>query len=95
MFKEKIYNTYGIDNVSITLVAETPKEPSNIHHMKDILMFTIGGIVIAIFIILLINFLDNTIKSPNDIEELGLNILAEFPEIKEMKQVDGNKGGNK
>ena len=94
VFKEKIYNTYGIDNVSITLVAEIPKEPSNIHHMKDILMFTIVGIVIAIFIIILINFLDNSIKTASDIEELGLNILAEFPEIKEMKSFDGNKGGS-
>lgn len=95
VFKEKIYNTYGIDNVSITLVAEIPKEPSNIHHMKDILMFTIVGIVIAIFSIILINFLDNSIKTASDIEELGLNILAEFPEIKEIKSFDGNKGGNK
>ena len=94
VFKEKIYNTYGIDNVSITLVAEIPKEPSNIHHAKDILMFTIGGLVIAIFIILLVNFLDNSIKTASDIEDLGLNILAEFPEIKEMKSFDGNKGGS-
>ena len=92
VFKEKIHTTYGIDNVSITLEAQTPKEPSNVNHIKDIIMFATIGIILSIGIILLINFLDNSIKSTNDIESLGINILAEFPDIKHSKA--GNKGGN-
>ena len=95
VFKEKIYNTYGIDNVSITGIAETPEKPSNIHHTKDLLIFVIGGIVLSLIIIILINLLDNTIKTPADIEEtLGLSILAEFPEIKNVKAFGNNEGGN-
>ena len=70
-----------IANVSIVDEAETTGIPSNINHKKDMLIFLVGGIVVAVALVLLINMLDNSIKSSADIEKtLNLNILAEIPE---------------
>lgn len=81
VFSKRIADIYKIDNVSIIDEAETTGIPSNINHKKDMLIFLVGGIVIAVALVLLINMLDNSIKSSTDIERvLNLNILAEIPE---------------
>lgn len=81
VFSKRIADIYKIDNVSIIDEAETTGIPSNINHKKDMLIFLVGGIVVAVALVLLINMLDNSIKSSTDIERaLNLNILAEIPE---------------
>ena len=81
LFSKRIADIYKIDNVSIVDEAETTGIPSNINHKKDMLLFLVGGIVVAVALVLLINMLDNSIKSSTDIERaLNLNILAEIPE---------------
>lgn len=81
VFSKRIADIYKIDNVSIVDEAETTGIPSNINHKKDMLIFLVGGIVVAVALVLLINMLDNSIKSSTDIERaLNLNILAEIPE---------------
>lgn len=81
VFSKKVEEIYKIDNINIVDKAEVPDKPSNIHHAKDIILFAIGGFVLAIGIIFLINLLDTTVKSANDIDStLGLLVLAEVPE---------------
>lgn len=81
VFSKKVEEIYKIDNINIVDKAEVPEKPSNIHHAKDIILFAIGGFVLAIGIIFLINLLDTTVKSANDIDStLGLLVLAEVPE---------------
>ena len=81
VFSKRVADIYKIDNVSIVDEAETTGIPSNINHKKDMLIFLVGGIVVAVALVLLINMLDNSIKSSTDIERaLNLNILAEIPE---------------
>ena len=60
--------------------AKVPTAPSNINHVKDILMFAAGGIVLAIIYVVVANLLDNTVKSSSDIEKaIGINVIAEIP----------------
>lgn len=81
VFSKRVADIYKIDNVSIVDEAETTGIPSNINHKKDMLIFLVGGIVVAVALVLLINMLDNSIKNSSDIERaLNLNILAEIPE---------------
>lgn len=81
VFSKRVAEIYKIDNVSIVDEAETTGIPSNINHKKDMLIFLVGGIVVAVALVLLINMLDNSIKNSSDIERaLNLNILAEIPE---------------
>lgn len=81
VFSKKVEEIYKIDNVNIVDKAEVPEKPSNINHAKDLIMFAIGGFVLAVVIIFLINLLDTTVKSASDIESsIDLLVLAEIPE---------------
>ena len=40
VFSEKIVEIYNISNIYLLDRAETPEKPSNINHMKDIVIFT-------------------------------------------------------
>ena len=80
VFSEKIADIYKINNVYVVDKAEADTNPSNINHTKDIVIFMFVGLVIACGYVLLINMLDNTIKSEADIEKItGLKVLAAIP----------------
>lgn len=80
VFSAKIAEIYKINNVYVVDKAETSEEPSNINHAKDIIIFMFIGIVVAGIYVLIINMLDNTIKSETDIEKItGLKTLASIP----------------
>ena len=80
VFTEKVKEIYNIQNVQIVDTAETPNSPSNISHKKDIAIFTLVGAVVAVGYVLILNMLDTTIKSAEDVEKLlGLPVLASIP----------------
>lgn len=80
VFSEKIADIYKINNVYVVDRAEVSETPSNINHAKDIIIFMFIGIVIACGYVLLINMLDNTVKTEADIEKItGLKVLAAIP----------------
>lgn len=81
VFSEKIEDIYKINNVYVVDEAKVDEIPSNVNHIKDIIIFTFIGIVIACAYTLLMNMLDNTIKTETDIEKLtGLMVLASIPD---------------
>ena len=80
VFSDKIADIYKINNVYVVDKAETSEVPSNINHTKDIVIFMFIGIVIACGYVLLVNMLDNTVKTEADIEKItGLKVLASIP----------------
>ena len=80
VFSEKIAEIYKINNVYVVDKAEANSTPSNISHTKDIIIFMFIGLVIACGYILLVNMLDNTVKTEADIEKItGLKVLASIP----------------
>ena len=71
---------YGMENVYIVDEAEIETEPYNVNHIKDVVIFAFVGIVIASMYVLIINMLDTTIKSSQDIEKITeLTVLASIP----------------
>lgn len=77
VFSEKIVDIYNISNVYIVDKAEVTTEPSNINHIKCVIIFAMVGMVIAVIYVLLSNLLDNTIKTEEDVEETtDLLVLA-------------------
>ena len=69
-----------MENIKPLDDAQVPTAPSNINHVKDLLIFLAGGIVVAIIYVVLANLLDNTVKNSNDIEKaIGINVIAEIP----------------
>lgn len=72
-----------VQNIRVIDKALVPEEPIK----PNIILYTgvLGalGLMLAIFIILLIDFLDNTIKDENDVEkQLGLNVIGVIPLFK-------------
>lgn len=81
VFSEKITDIYRINNVYVLDKAVVSENPSNINHLKDIVIFAFIGVVIACGYALLANMLDNTVKTEADIEKLtGLTVLATIPD---------------
>ena len=69
------------NNVYVLDKAMVSENPSNINHLKDIVIFAFIGVVIACGYALLANMLDNTVKTEADIEKLtGLTVLATIPD---------------
>ncbi len=85
VFTQKVKEIYNINNVQIVDKAEMSTEPSNINHVKDIIMFASIGIVIAIIYVIVANMLDTTIKTAEDVEiAYNIPVLASIPMIKHL-----------
>lgn len=80
VFGEKIVEIYNISNVYLLDRAEANAVPSNINHMKDVVIFAFIGLVIAAVYVLIANMLDNTIKTEQDVEAtIELLVLSSIP----------------
>lgn len=80
VFGEKIVEIYNISNVYLLDRAEANAVPSNINHMKDVVIFAFIGLVIAAVYVLLANMLDNTIRTEQDVEATTeLLVLSSIP----------------
>ena len=94
VFTAKVAEIYNINNVHVVDKAEVSKTPYNINHIKDLIIFAFIGVVIAAAKILLMNMLDNTVKTEQDIEHAtGMMVLAQIPKINENNKK--GKGGKR
>lgn len=76
---EEVMKDSGV-SVSTVYEAALPTSPSSPNISKNTLIGFAAGIIIAVAIILLRFILDDTIKSPDDIERyLNLSVLASIP----------------
>lgn len=93
VFTEKVKEIYKINNVHILDEAEVSNEPSNINHMRDIVIFSFIGVVIAVGYVLIANMLDTTIKTQEDVEKgFGVPVIALIPL---MESFEIEKGGRR
>lgn len=96
VFTEKVKDIYNIDNVQIVDEAEVANMPSNINHEKDVIIFTFIGLVIAVCYVLIVNMLDTTVKTAEDIENgFKVPVLASIPIYETDIQKIKGKGGRK
>lgn len=84
VFTKKVGEIYHINNVYIVDEAESSYIPYNINHIKDILIFIAIGFVFSISYVLIVNLLDTTIKTAEDVEkQLEVTVLASIPVLKD------------
>lgn len=96
VFTDKIKQYYNIENVQIVDVAEKDEKPSNINHKKDVAIFAVIGIVVAAAYVLILNMLDSTVKTLDDIEkELKLTVLSAIPICDTELQKNKKRGGKR
>ena len=81
------------DAVNTVEEGNLPMEPSSPSTLKNSVIGGMLGVLIAIGVIMLIFVLDDTIKTPDDVEHyLGLNVLTSIPiqeGVKKSKKVKG------
>ncbi|MEM1502833.1 YveK family protein [Domibacillus sp. 8LH] len=79
VFQEDIVKIMNVDNVSILAAAEVGENPSPVkpQPLLNIAIAMVVGLMVGIGLAFLLEYLDNTIKSEQDIEKtLGLPVLG-------------------
>ena len=81
VFAKEAIRIADANGVEVIDKAQTPVNPVSPNKKMNILIAGVLGVMIGLFIIILIEFLNNKIKTPQDIEkELGLPLLGVIPE---------------
>jgi capsular exopolysaccharide synthesis family protein len=78
----RLAETTSVDSVIVVEPADVPRDPVKPRKYLNTLLASVVGCMLALGIAFLIEYLDDTIKSPSDITEvLGLSSLAIIPRI--------------
>ena len=73
VFQKEINEMMEVDNVSTIDVAKVPGSPVSPNKLMNIAIATVLGMMVSVGLVFVIEFLDRTYKTPNDIERhLGL-----------------------
>lgn len=92
VFIQRAAELYNINNIRVLDEAKEEEQPSNVNHLKDLVIFTAIGIIVSVGYILVINMLDNSVKSADEIERnLKVPVLATIP----IKQNSKKRGGGR
>jgi len=83
IFERDLPDIFNFDNVSILAPALIPRNPVSPRLTINAGIGFLVGIMFGIFIVLLLEFLDKTIKTEHEIEDLvNLPVLGVIPSIK-------------
>lgn len=87
VFKEKIAEIMQIENVQVIDVAELPTSPVTPGKRTISMIGSMLGLIIGVVIVFLIEYFDNTIKTPEDVKKyLGLPVIGTIPAFKADKK---------
>lgn len=82
---EHIANVMDIEAVNVVDYANLPEGSVSPNTFKNVLIGGAVGFVISVAVIIIIYLLDDTIKTPEDVEKyLGLSVLASIPYDEEL-----------
>jgi capsular polysaccharide biosynthesis protein len=84
VFMDKVQEIMKVDNVHVIDKAETPTVPVSPNITLNIAIAAVLGLMIGVFFAFLLEFLDNTIKTPEDVEKyLNLPVLGSIPKVED------------
>ncbi|WP_270646967.1 YveK family protein [Paeniclostridium hominis] len=90
-FTKEVKRITKANNVEVIDKAIVPKIPVKPNKIMNIAIAGILGVMISLFVIFLLEYMDNKIKSPQDIQKyLELPLLGVVPD-----EYKGKRGGNK
>lgn len=85
-FKINAMNIMDLDNIEVVDMAKEQTKPSAPNKNASILIAGVVGLLLALAIVLLVEALNTTIRTPEDVEKvLGLPILAKIPRMEEVE----------
>lgn len=89
IFMKEIVELYNIENVNVVDKAEKSKIPYNMNYVKDVIIYILIGFVVGYSIIIITFYLDNSIKSTEEIEtKLSLPILGSVPSPSKKNKIN-------
>lgn len=84
---EKAAEIIDVKNVSIIDVAQVPLEPIKPDKVKNMAIAAAAGLLAGVLIVILLEFIDNTFKKPEDIEKkLGAKVIGSIPQFEGYKK---------
>lgn len=84
---DRVVTVMNMEKPSIVEKALEPAAPVSPNLMKNILIGGLVGFVLAAAVIILLYFMDDTIKNEEDVRKyLGINVLAALPDTRESRQ---------
>jgi len=82
VFMETVKGIMQVENVQVIDKAQVPRTPVSPRPMMNMAIAGVLGIMAGVFIAFLIEFLDNTIKTADDVEKyLGVPVLGTIPKV--------------
>jgi len=85
----RIAEVRSLNTLIIDEYARTPEQPIRPRTFTNTILATIVGGMVALGLVFLVEYLDDTLKNPNDIEiTTGLNTLGSLQKVKVSKPVD-------
>ena len=86
-FSKAVIEIKKVDSVSIVDTAVTPDKPVKPNKKLNILIAFVVGLIAAVGIVFLLEYLDNTLKTSSDVEKLlGIPVLGVIPNYEMGKQ---------
>ena len=81
----KMNNAIEKGDVQIVDLAKKPSKPFTPNHQRDIIIFCFFGLGAALVIVFLVEFVDNTIKTIDEVEKYNKSVIGVIPAIGKMK----------
>lgn len=82
VFKSEAIELMKVENVNIVDTAQLPVNPVKPRHKMNIAVSFLVGLLAAVGIVFLVEYLDDTIKTADDVGKyLGLTVLGTIPEF--------------
>ena len=84
VFMDTVQEIMKVENVQVIDEAEPSEYPVSPRPMLNIAIAAILGLMLGIFLAFLLEMLDNTIKTPEDVEKyLGLTVIGSIPNVED------------
>ena len=93
VFGEELEKISKVDGVQVIDEALMPTQPISPNKFRNLAIGGIIGVVIAIFVVLLLDYFDNKVKTPEDLEntlDIPLLGVVPFENEEERKNYEGN-----
>ena len=86
VFKRKAVELIDVDNVQVIDIARVPEHPIKPDKETNIAIGFLLGLMLSLGLVFLLEYLDNTIKTTDDVEKyLGLAVIGTVPKFEECK----------
>lgn len=84
VFMETVQEIMMVENIQVIDAAQVPINPIQPRPMMNIAIAGVLALMLGVFIAFLIEFLDTTIKTPEDVEKhLGLPVIGSIPMVED------------